>query len=251
MKELIRAFLRFLWRTRNHIGPKASLNTDKKVAFILLSYKREQNIDTMLRAAAKCDFIDRIIVSNNNPEIDIRQHISLADPRLEIINQAERKRPTVRWELAQSETPECDIVVCPDDDIFLYPEQIKKLVQFAIDDPERSHGVVGSIDAKYVSRHNTECDFLMRCYVTTQQHIKRYFELTEQIPFYQENGIILGDDMIISLSAPKAAKIHKVGYILSCKTSMQDKIAIYTEDFFCERRAIIYEQAKKARLNLF
>lgn len=248
MKDLIRLVLTYLWIFRCRFLPSISLKKDKKVAFILLSYKREYNINNILRAAQRCEFIDRIIVSNNNPDIDINEHISISDPRMEIINQTERKRPGVRWNLALSHTPECKIISCVDDDMFLYPEQIKKLVEAAMADSSRGHGVCGSINNEYIKDQNIECDHLTRCYFVNRNHVKRYFEMVDIIEPVDELSTVdyVGDDMAISLAADNLAMIHDVGFVLSCKTSLDDSVAVNREDAFTERRAILLAKIREA-----
>lgn len=247
MKELFRKILILIWRFRSRFLPAVSMSTrGKKIAFILLSYNRAFNIDDILRAAAKCEFIDKIILSNNNPDIEIRKYVSLKDPRLQIIENVETKRPGFRWELAQSLAADCDIFICPDDDVFLYPGQIKILTEHALNDDQQAHGVCGSINGAYTKDVDIRCDVLHRCYVISGSILKRYFDLIRHIPFYLENGVVLGDDMTISLAAPKQPLIHDVGFVLSCRTSLMQGYAVNQEAGFDEQRALIYQQAQQA-----
>src|ERR1044071_7341650 len=59
---------RFLrWQHDACFGPRVSLEGPQKLTVILLSWKRVRNMQPIVRSLLHADFIDRIIVSNNNP----------------------------------------------------------------------------------------------------------------------------------------------------------------------------------------
>src|SRR4051812_46165654 len=56
-------------------GPRHRARGPERCTVVLLSYRRPQNIEWLVRGYLKCDFVTRVIVSNNNPDVDLTRHL--------------------------------------------------------------------------------------------------------------------------------------------------------------------------------
>ena len=99
--EYTTRFLR--WQLNARWGPRVALEGAQKLTAILLSWKRIRNMQPIVRSLLRCDFIDRVIVSNNKPQYRMREELHLRDERLQLIDQPQPRAPGVRFELARSE----------------------------------------------------------------------------------------------------------------------------------------------------
>jgi hypothetical protein len=245
---LVRAVLTATWKARVRIGRDVELpGRDARVGVVLLSFNREANLEPILRAVLRCRFVDRVLLSNNHPDKRARDFISVDDPRVTLIDQPQRERPGVRWRLARDLMPECPVVLAIDDDVFLYPSQIRALVEAVLDEPDRVHGFAGMDGHTYLDGQDRDVDHIVRVYATTQDHIARYFDLIDRMPEHGGEVERIGDDMVISLAAPGPPRMHDVGYVLSCKTSTEDGIAVNREDDFTSVRDLIFAEATAHR----
>jgi hypothetical protein len=246
--SVVRAALTAAWKLRVRVGRDVELpGRDVRVGVVLLSYNREANLDPILRSVLRCRFVDCVLVSNNHPDKRCRDFISTDDPRVTCIDQPQRERPGIRWRLARDQMADCPVVVAVDDDVFLYPSQIRALVEAVLDDPDRVHGFAGMDGHTYLSGEDRDVDHIVRVYATTQDHIARYFELIDRMPDHGGEVERIGDDMVISLSAPGPPRMHDVGYVLSCRTSTEDGIAVNREDDFTSVRDLIFAEATAHR----
>lgn len=246
--SVVRTVLTSTWKGRVRIGRDVDIpGRDVRVGVVLLSYDREANLEPILRSVLRCRFVDRVLVSNNHPDKRARDFISIDDPRVSLVDQPQRERPGIRWRLARERMADCPIVVAIDDDVFLYPSQIKALVEAVIAEPDRVHGFAGMDGHTYLSGEDRDVDHIVRVYATTQDHIARYFDLIERMPEHGDEVERIGDDMVISLAAPGAPRMHDVGYVLSCRTSTEDGIAVNREDDFTSVRDLIFAEATAHR----
>src|SRR5262245_54936947 len=60
---------------------------------VLLTHNRPQNISFVVEAALRNRFVTRVIVSNSNPQVKIRQWIESTDPRLTLIDETVPTQP--------------------------------------------------------------------------------------------------------------------------------------------------------------
>jgi hypothetical protein len=63
---------------------------DGAATFIIPSCARPQNIQPILETILQARSCARIVLSNNNPAIDINDHIALSADRLTVLQQQER-----------------------------------------------------------------------------------------------------------------------------------------------------------------
>lgn len=263
IKFLVKKILILKWLLSLKWGRYIFLDTDKKATVVLLSYKRVKNIEPITRSFLKCNFIEKVVISNHNPEIKIEEWVKLKDERVILINQPKKRRCGYRWVIAQDEP--ADYFIAVDDDAFIYPEQIRKLFLFLIEEPKIPHGVKGStcFDEEqnfvnlYFQQQNREVHVLHQIYFVTREHVKNYFKYLEQIK--RNNPVVgeyvnplevdsVGDDIVISHTGSSQAKIHDVGFILTCLTQYSEGIAIKSEKDFGKKRIPILKEVKKVSI---
>jgi hypothetical protein len=245
------------WIRDVYTGPRVELQSNKKLTILLQSYLRPWNMDRLVRAAARCAFVDKIILSNNHPEIDLEPRLTLRDPRLVLIQNRTRRHAGFRWHLARDE--DADYILSIDDDVFLSPVQITNLFQSLISDPEVPHGLFGTRyrgapaltreerkkTESYVYQREEEADVLHRVYAVHRTHVNHYFRLLKGLGVHQ--SLTIGDDIVISFASKRRPQVHDVGPILSCPTSHQGGIAVHQNERFFSDRLIILNGLKDLR----
>ncbi|MBA4322624.1 MAG: hypothetical protein C0408_07390, partial [Odoribacter sp.] len=79
---LIRYYIRF-FQFKNHLLRKEynGKMDNPKACAIVLSYARPKNIEWIVRALLLCPFIEKVIVSNNNPDLKIEDWVHIDDDR--------------------------------------------------------------------------------------------------------------------------------------------------------------------------
>ena len=114
-----------LWLLKLKFSVIQNIKSNDKLSVILLSYNRPKNIKWIVKAVAKCSFVDSIFVSNNNPEINIYDFLKINDTRVKVFCQKSHSPPALRFEIASQ--IESHFFMCIDDDIFLLPYQVRIL----------------------------------------------------------------------------------------------------------------------------
>lgn len=225
------------------------------VTAILLSYRRPQNIDPIIRSLLHCPSIRRIIVSNNNPEIRLEQWLSIRDSRIEIMHQAVRCQTTFRFMIATREQSE--FFLCIDDDIFLLPSQIESLWSELRKDPEVPHGIFGQVyDAKTRSMRyaihsvTRRVDGLNRVYAFTQKHLNEFHRLAAALGLREGHSFwnrSLWDDLALSFTGSAKPMIHDLGRFLNCPTNADVSTAAMREPDFFPLRLHLFEELSKIK----
>lgn len=263
MKAIIKKILYWKWLFRLRFGRDVSLSGEEKATVILLSYKRVQNIEPITRSCLKCHFIEKIIISNHNPNIQIEDWVKVKDKRVVLINQPVRRRCGYRWVIAKEES--ANYFIALDDDAFIYPEQLGMLFNLLVQQPEVPHGVKGSVytsktsnkfTGEYFQQKEMDVDVLHQVYFIAKRQVDVYFEYIKKIKandsmvgdYIDPFGIdSVGDDIIISHTGLSQAKIHDVGFVLTCPTQYSKGIAIRSEASFLQKRREIFREVKKIR----
>lgn len=270
-RRIRRKVLYWIWLFQIRCGSEISLDTDDSVIVIVSSYKRMFNIDPILESLLKCLFVKKIIVTNNNPEVNIHDWIKTTDPRVDLMNQPHRMPAGFRWFLAKDEPGEYFIAI--DDDFLIYPEQLKGLVAQLIHQPEVPHGLFGSnfvrclhsdvkqLQLSYFKRREMEIDVLHGIYGVTRRHVRNFFKylkrleenqsISSGILYSADNKVMLsvGDDILISYSGESRPKIHDFGRLVFCQTANDPAISIHSKAGFMECRLKILESLEKIQLN--
>jgi hypothetical protein len=230
-----------LWVLNGYLGRPISLGVPHKVTVLITYYNqvRMKHINPQLRSLLKCAFVDQVIVSNHNPEVKINDLINIRDNRLSILNQNVRRSCGYRWQIAKELESEYFVVI--DDDILLFPSQLKGLFECLISEPKVPHGFSGMIHMKdgnfqYRERENIDVHYLCEVYAVTKTHIARYFEMQgilakqdESLPDAVER---LGDFILISQTGTQNPKIHKVGRIIKSETFKAPGVANHKDKEF-------------------
>jgi hypothetical protein len=229
-------------------------NPDGAVTFILLSYARPQNIQRIIDAIMKAESCDRIILSNNNPHIDILKYIDPAPEVLEVIQQREKWEPVKRFVIARE--CESEFFVCIDDDLFLTSRQIDLLVEQLRADPSVAHGICGErvqlVGKRYklnlgITNFSGEVDVINRAYAFTRHHVQQFFELMEYLGVQDPRQLGRGDDILLSFSGAGRPRCHDLGPLESCPTSDQEGIALWREKGFFEQRVKKFGKLSRLR----
>ncbi len=233
-----------IWRFRCLLPFKLSKRSSDSFTAILLSYERPYNISPILQSLLKCEFIEEVIVSNNNPDVDLRSYIKISDKRLNLVQHTERKSCAYRFDLAKN--AQCASVICLDDDLFFYPSTLRRLCEeFTVND-NTPLGMTGfrvdwdktTESHLEVSRFRDEdetVDVLNRCYLFNRRHLTRYFELSRYIqrtdPSLSED-LSLFDDILISASGGTQARVCHSGDYIPCPSGMDAALAVHRRDSF-------------------
>ena len=259
LKRRFKHRMRFLkWYLRISFGRSVDIFPDKSKATVLLnSFMRVKNIDPIVKACLKCRFIEKVIVSNNNPEYRIEDWVKSRDKRVILINQPVRKRCRIRWVVAARHKSEYYIAI--DDDLFIYPEQLKFLFTQLLKNPAIPHSLFGTIISKskdassrfestYLLQAEEDVDVIHQIYAVTREHVRNYFKLLRNI--YTTNRVAAGylrkrgDDITISHTGDGRPAIHDAGFVLECQTNTDPNLATFKQEGFYNQREEILETAR-------
>lgn len=130
------------WHLRMRFGRALPWTRPERATLILLSYKRLHNMQALVDCARKIPFFDRIIVANNNVDVDIRDWVRTRDPRVTLRNQPGGGPSGTRYEIALHADGEYCVSV---DDVFLFPEEYQTLLEGLLAEPQVPHGICGQI----------------------------------------------------------------------------------------------------------
>ena len=243
------------WMKAIYAGPRIEIPGQEKLTVLLQSYRRPWNMDRQVRAAARCAFVNKILLSNNHPDIDLRGRLTYRDPRLVLIQNRVHRRAGFRWHLARGENTE--YMLSMDDDVFLFPAQIAKLFQSLVKDSEVPHGLFGTVyrglpavrreerkkTESYVYQRETEVDVLHRVYGISRIHLEGYFQYLDRSRVYHPlSEDAVGDDIAISFTSRQRPRVHDLGPVLLCPSSSWPRIALHQgKDFFTRRNEILME----------
>ena len=220
---MLKKILYWRWLLNSYICSNQSINGNNKVIVILASYhiERMKNIQPLVRSISKCDFVDKIIVSNHNPDVFIEDWVKIKDERLQLINQPTRRGPGYCWTLADKEDSEFFILI--DDDFLIFPRQLKILFQHLVEQPDVPHGVTGFLKARYYQSREMEVVTLNQIYAITRAHLEKYIELAETIraidPSAYDSIEPYAHEIIISKTGKNKPKIHNIGPVTRCHTA--------------------------------
>ncbi|MCY1022985.1 glycosyltransferase family A protein [Pyxidicoccus sp. MSG2] len=245
--------LRYLrWQHNARFGARVSLEGPQKLCVILLAWKRLHNMQPIVRSLLRADFVDRIIVSNNNPEYRIADWVTLRDERLRLVDQPRRRAPGLRFELARDEGASYFMSI--DDDVFLYPEQVKRLFAELLARPQAPHGIQGErfVGDVTVSRtvpmalrqgwqvairdREEQVDVINTVYTFTAAHVEALYQRAHRLGI-DVAEMSNGEDLLLSASGTERPYIHDVGQVAECLSSTQMGVSTWRtrENFFRER----------------
>lgn len=227
-------------------------NAPPQASAVLLSYARPENIQRIYNAVAGSRYIENIVVSNNNPDIDLWDYLE-PHPKLKLIQQVVHQLPWNRFSLPLYE--EGDFFISIDDDLFLTTEQIDLLLEKLFADPGISHGAFGQVLARdgmgftlvdCVTQVDREIDVLNRVYAFTKEQAARVFQLLELLGLNHARKIGLYEDILLSFGASKRPLCHDLGALEECKTTSDPRKALHMRPgFFGLREQLVIDLIKK------
>lgn len=208
---------------------------------IILSYKREQNIPCIVDSLLALAAVDHVIVSNNNPDIDLTGLLScqLHNPQFELIQQTTRCHCIKRFEIARE--LDYDYFICIDDDVFLTQDQILTLLNELRMNPAVVHGFNGQLECFNqdglflhggVGFANHPIDVLNNAYFFTKNHVIKMYDLAQLIGIEDISDAIFLDDILLSFSGQGKPVCHDVGPVKFCPSSEEIGVATYKENNF-------------------
>jgi hypothetical protein len=247
-----------MWIRAGSYG-KRTVATGPQCTAVVLSYSRPANINWIVESLLACDFVSRVVVSNNNPEYDINDWIRRRDPRVFLLNQARPTKQGIRFALARSvDSPYYFLI---DDDVFLYPSQLGVLFEHLVADPAVPHGLFGERRAEANERHppnypfriavrrqEAEVDHITQVYALSHEVLRDAFVLLRHLEIDALEEFANGEDIVLSFAGKRKPRIHDVGRILQCRSMALRGIATFVStDKFFEERTRLHETLARYR----
>lgn len=246
--------LKFTLRFSTRAAPVAG----KTCVAVLLTYSRPQNMQLVVQAALRNRFVTRVIVSNRNTQVKIRDWVSSTDPRLILVDETTSTQRGHRLILARQTGAE--YVVSMDEDILLTPKQWKKFFEFLLADEQCPHGIIGHVyrpgitssngsPFHHIAGRDTEVDVLIGAYACTSEHLKRAFDLAAKIGVSDLSQLRNGEDILLSFAGTTQPRIHPLKPVLFCASAGLPGFA-FTETYYdsWDERVRIFEKVRAARL---
>ena len=246
----------YRWRNNTFREPVPATGAADTTA-ILLSYKRPQNIDLIIRLLLATPSIKEVIVSNNNPDLRLAPWISVRDPRVTLIEQPVRRFCRHRFELARRSDSKYFLAV--DDDLFLMPSQMETLCGALRNHPEIPHGICGQIYNSWtgelympIAHQNTSVNVLSRVYAFSAEHVREFFNLVERMGFHPWTRVWsdhpVWDDLLISFSGRALPRIHDIGAFLDSPFQDDADIALSKQEGFKAQRFDVFCSLRKLKV---
>jgi hypothetical protein len=234
------AALYWPWVLRSRRTAEVSIETPHRLTVLIPTYSpaRMRDLDPLIRSVLRCKFVEKIIVSNNNPEVQVRNYVQVRNPRLVLLDQSVRRGPGFLWTLASEQNAEYFLSI--DDDLLLYPGQLAVIFRHLLDHPVVPHGLAGLFRSKYVQRREQEVDNLYLLYAATRDHVNRYLENARDIVnaglASNEDIELWASDLVLSASGSSRPLIHDAGFLLQGRTCYDPAVALHKQGLFETRR---------------
>lgn len=231
--------------------------TSPQFTFILPSYRRPTNIQRQLHDIAAAPIGDkRVILTNNNPELDIWRYLEPLQPAwVSVVQQPRHRLSSFRFELAREVTS--PYLLSLDDDLFLGPDQIAALGQTVVDNPRAPHSIWGqniirkddgSEDFVMVRHMDCQVDILNRAYALTREHVARFFEMLDALDIPGVDELGPADDILISHCGTERPWCHELGGFEDCPTMDTPGIAAWKDDLFHPHRVTFLQRLERLGL---
>ena len=236
------------WQMHARHGPRVPALGPQRLTVILLSYRRIGNMEPLVRSLLRADFVDRILISNNNPEYRIADWVRVLDERLHWVDQPVRRPAGMRFELARCTPGEYFVSI--DDDTFLFPEQLRQLFAALIAEPDVPHGFQGECyegergPSRFMGWHvglrgRRRVDGLNRLYFFTREHVRELFRLASLLRL-EVGNMRNGEDLLLSFSGKAKPLLEDIGHVGECLSAHRKGTATWRthDNFFRERREL-------------
>jgi Glycosyl transferase family 64 domain len=230
----------------------------KTCVAVLLTHNRPQNMCLLVQGALRNRFVTRVIVSNSNPQVKIRDWVASTDSRLTLVDEATPTQPGHRLVLAKQTGAEYILAI--DDDIFLTPKQWTKFFEFLLSDEHCPHGIIGQdfrpgtkssngSPFHHITGQDANTDVLIGAYAFTREHLKRVFDLAAIIGVSDLSRVRNYDDILLSFSGTTRPHIHPLKPALFCASEGLPGVALWKSDsHFWDERVRVFEKTRDARL---
>jgi hypothetical protein len=261
LAEGVHLFVAYVWLLITlRFGTRAAPIAGKTCVVVLLSHNRPQNLPILIEGALRNRFVTRVIVSNSNPRVKIRDWIAPTDSRLLLVDETSPTQPGHRLVLARQTGAE--YVLSIDDDIFLTPGQWRNFFGLLLADEQCPHGIIGhlyrpgttssnGIPFHHVVARETDVDVLIGAYAFTSEHLKRVFELAAKIGVSDLSRVRNGEDILLSFGGTKRPRIHRLKPALVCASASLPGVALWKSgEEFWEERVRMFEILREARMTL-
>jgi hypothetical protein len=238
LEDLLRWFLYWHWRATSNVG-STSVDVSATATVIIPTYapERLRNLAPLVGHALRCSFVRKVVVSANNPAIDVSRSVP-SDVRVVILHPPERRGSGICWEIAAAEEGEYFLVV--DDDLLAYRNQLAVLFRALVNDPWRPHGLCGEKADRYVVGRRSVVDNLFSIYAVTRQHIDTYLGYVQAMvaagEVSAETMDLWADDVVLSRSGQEPPMVHDSGYLLHCRSSTLARVALFKQAGFDDQR---------------
>ena len=242
IKEIAKKFIHYFWILSGYLGRNVASTATQKLTVLITYYNpvRMRHANHQIRNLLKCNFVERVIVSNHNPQVKLEDFVKVSNTRLSVVNQDIRHGCGYRWLVASQFSPEYLIVM--DDDILLFPGQVKKLFMSLLLEPDIPHGFAGMVQQSngaldYYQKSDRSVDYLCEIYAITGTMLKQYVDLKDRIQTSPELARSIestADFVIISRTGRLKPKIHYAGHLLRCPTFNRAGVAVHKERAFLE-----------------
>ncbi len=196
------------------------------------------------------------MVSNHNPELDVRGELKIADPRVVLVTQPVARGCGHRWHVIQ-DFP-FDYLISVDDDVLLSAAQLTRLFESLVANPDVPHGISGLFkgpdgEQRYAQRTNASVEYLTEVFAVTRGHLKNYLALQEALAADSdrarsdiESSV---DFVILSRSGSGKAAVHDFGHVLRCESFKDPTVAVsLQEDFWTKVERVSRAEVRRELL---
>jgi hypothetical protein len=260
LRKVRKKIVYYLWVIYGYIGWKLRVQSPETLTVLITYYNpaRLRHVNHQIRNLLKCQFAEKVVISCHNPAVRIDEHVTVRDPRLVLLNQTVPRACGYRWSVARQFS--FDYMVVIDDDIILFPWQLKVLFQHLVREPKIPHGLSGMIhmengDLVFHQRENIHVHYLTEMYAITKDHVEQYFEMVSlfenqdlDVARAIENSV---DFIVISQTGDKHPKIHEAGRIFRDETYNAQGIAVHQGEHFSTSATRVAQLVEALRPQLF
>lgn len=246
----VKRLLYWKWVLHVRTCREISVPSASKVTVVLTAYRQERmrNLDPLVRSVLKCRFVEKVIVSNDNPQMRIADEVVVRDERLVLVDQPARRGCQHRWEVARAENAAYYIAI--DDDVFLYPKQLALLFKHLLNRPEVPHGLCGcKMPFEFHEGQEREVDLLYEIYAITREHLQVYFDCIERLKtcgYLPAGGLNTPCDfVVISHSGSGDPVIHDAGFVARCPSAHAEGVATFKEDGFVNQTVELFAAVRE------
>jgi len=248
-----------MWALNGRFGRKITVESPQMVT-VLITYfhpARMKHINAQIGNILKCSFVDKVVVSNHNADIKIEEKVSTRSERVVFINQSVSRACGYRWRLAKDLG--ADYLVAVDDDVLLFPNQLKTLFEHLINEPDIPHGFSGMLQLdnnafQYREQENIDVHYLCEVYAVTKNHVERYSKIEDLLA--EEDSTLpdtverLGDFIVISQTGSANPRIHQTQRLFRSDTFKTIGIANHKDEKFIDSITEVSQAVERIRPHL-